>query len=159
MVKKFCLFIVCFIAAAYPVSCFGEESWTTAVTPEITLEAIKIFRENPVGEDARGALALIVKFARESKDVSVTISPNYLPWEQGSLAPSLEGIFLGAFVAGNVEYQLMQGIKENRPIEGIKMMLQSYKVLRDREKIEAHENFDAWLSLDHQNQLYAELNL
>ncbi len=159
MVKKICLIIVCFLAAAYPGTSSAEDSWTTAITPEITLEAIKIFRENPIGDDARGALALIVKFTKESKDVVVTISPNYLPWEQGSLPPHLEGVFLGAFVAGNVEYQLMKGITENRPFEGIKLMLHSYKVLKDREKIEALENFDAWINLDRKNQLYAELEL
>ncbi len=153
------MFIAFFMATLQPLVASSEDSWTTAITPEITLEAIKIFRENPIGEDARGALALIVKFAKESKEVSVKISPNYLPWEQGTLKPYLEGIFLGAFVAGNIEYQLINNIKENRPIEGVKLMLHSYKVLKDRSKIESLENFDTWLALDQEDQLYAELKL
>lgn len=159
IVKKFILIILSVLLTALPGYASDDDGWTSTITPEITLEAIKIFRENPSGEDARSALALIVRFTKESKDVTVTISPNYLPWEQGTLSPYLEGVFLGAFVAGNIEYQLLHKINQNRPFEGIKLMLYSYKVLKDRDKIEALENFDTWLVLDQQNQLYAELDL
>lgn len=137
----------------------GEENWTNEITPEITLEAIKIFRENPMGTDARGALSLVVNYAQNSDDVTITLLPKYLPWQAGSLGPNLEGIFLGAFVAGNVEHQLITNRKENRPLEGIQLMLDSYQMLKDRKKIDPIETFETWLEYTRAGTLKDELGL
>ena len=92
-------------------------------------------------------------FAEQSPDVLVKIDEKYFPYQPDEVSSDAQIRFLGAFVAGNVEYQLLYEIKQNRPVEGAKLMLETYISLRRSNAVARIEGFEQWKGLVRKNQL------
>ena len=133
--------------------CAHSQGCIDDISPEGTLRAIQLFRENPVGDYADCALSVAGNFAEQSPSVLVELRPIYFPWELGEIDADAEVKFLGAFVAGNIEYQLTNNVKENRPIEGVRLELLTYEMMREIGAIETLEGFEDWLELERNGQL------
>ena len=133
----------------------GEQS----LTPEVALKAIALFKQDPLGEQANGALAVVLKFAQSSSQVLVVIDEKIFPFEIGSIDSAAESTFLGAFLAGNVEHQLITGTKENRPYEGILLMLKTYEIMRYRGVIDRVEGFEHWINLRNKGDLESAIDM
>ena len=123
------------------------------LSPEATLKAIQLYRDDPVGDFADCALSVAGNFAEQSPAVLVELRPSYFPWELGKIDSDAEVKFLGAFVAGNVEYQLTNSVKENRPVEGVRLQLLTYERMKEAGAIETLPGFEKWLELERNGQL------
>jgi hypothetical protein len=86
--------------------------------------------------------------------VLVEIDKKYFPYESGTISSDAQIKFLGAFIAGNVEYQLLYGVKENRPLEGVSFMVQTYVKLRRKNAVVRIEGFEKWKDLLRKKQLH-----
>jgi len=122
----------------------AEDGDLQDVTPELALQAIQRFKENPLEIDSR-SLSNLVDFTRESKSVIVSYSSKNFPWSIGNLDEELEHKLICAFVAGNVEYQLKNGVNENRTIEGIKFFAKVYKEFQRSGNYPQLKNIDRWI--------------
>lgn len=116
------------------------------ITSSIALTAIERYQKDPLAPDAGTLLSVIAKFAKQSEDVSILIDLKYFPTEFKSLESKNASQLLGAYIAGNVEYQVRNGIKENRPVEGILSMLSTYSSLKNSGAIETLPSFKDWLT-------------
>jgi hypothetical protein len=70
----------------------------------------------------------IVDYAIQGQNTMITISPEQLPSESAS--ESFGPLFLLAFIAGNLEYQLKTGVMENNPGAGMEFERVKYEQLR-----------------------------
>ncbi len=110
---------------------------TRAQTPEPTVsketvrQAIAIFRQNPTGAQAELARSVIVRFARESPDVTISMVPKALPWLDDPKVPKdIGGTLLAAFVAGDTQSQLDQGKAKDDPVAGTEQVIATYRQLQ-----------------------------
>ena len=115
--------------------------------------ALKIFRNDPGGIKAKSALSTMTTFAEQSPDVLVVIDKKYFPYDSGTISSDAQIRFLGAYIAGNVEYQLLYEVKGNRPVEGAKLMLETYVKLRKKNAVVRIEGFEKWKDLVRKNRL------
>ncbi len=129
------------------------------ISTATALNAIKLFRQDPVAVEAAGALSTVLDFADQSSAVSIDIKPEYFPWSLGSLAPQFESKFIGAFVAGNVEYQLINGVNKNTPVEGVKLILYTYEKLRKKNAYPENEKFEKWVLWKNNGELSKKLKI
>jgi hypothetical protein len=133
-----------------------SQECTDELSPEATLRAVQLYRDDPVGDHADCALSIAGNFAEQSPAVLVELRPAYFPWELGKIDSDAEVKFLGAFVAGNVEYQLTNEVKENRPLEGVRLQLLTYSRMKETGAIDTLPGFEAWLELERNGQLDAQ---
>ena len=120
----------------------AKEDWTAQITPDIALRAIQIYGANPTTEDALGALSIALNFAEKSEDVTIQIQKEVFPFELGSISQDAESRFVGAFVAGNLEYQLRTKTNENSPLAGIYLVLHTYQRLVHEGHLKRVESFE-----------------
>lgn len=123
------------------------------ITPEIVLKAISVFRSNPIDDDADSILSIVVRFAQTSSKVLVEIDETMVPYKPGSIDQDASAKFVGAFIAGNIEYQLNNDVKENRPCEGIELMIITYEVMRNANLVNRIEGFEDWITLRDKGEL------
>ena len=130
-----------------------SQECTNKLSPEATLKAIQLYRDDPVGDYADCALSVAGNFAEQSPAVLVELRAVYFPWKLGGIDSDAEVKFLGAFVAGNVEYQLTNDVKENRPIEGVRLQLLTYERMKEVGAMQTLQGFEEWLELERNGQL------
>ncbi len=118
------------------------------------LAGIEAIERDPISERAIAAFPLVVKFAQESPEVSITISEKILPWigtkDYGPL-------LLGAYVAGNVKAQLERGAPEDRPYEGLKRVFAVYAAMKKRKPGLIIEGIEKQIDQDTKGELQAEV--
>lgn len=148
--NKFPLFVLmlCLFSAQGMTS-----SHQTEVSADGFFAALKVFRNDPTGKNANAALSDMTTFAQQSPDVLVEIDKKYFPYEPGTISSDAQIKFLGAYIAGNVEYQLIYGVKENRPLEGVKFMVEVYEELRRKNAVARIEGLEKWKKQLRSNQL------
>jgi hypothetical protein len=101
------------------------------VSKDEVQQAIARFMASPgPGADAQ----LINKFAEESTDCTIGISPNVMPWVNLKPAPKYSGALMTAFVAGNVKSQLDSGKNADDPYAGLLSVFKVYDKLREKDK-------------------------
>lgn len=123
----------------------------TDISADSFFVALKIFRNNPDGKNANAALSNMTAFANQSSEVLVEIDKKYFPYESDTISSDAQIKFVGAFIAGNVEYQLLYEIKENRPLEGVKLMVETYVKLRRKNAVVRIQGFEEWKGLLRRN--------
>lgn len=114
------------------------------ISPELVLKAVKLFRDDPLRVDS-DTLSTIVDFTRESKNVLVKYSSDNLPWTIDSIDEEVQFKLICAYAAGNIEYQLLNGVNEDRSIEGIKFLVNIYNKLRNSGSHTKLKNIDKWI--------------
>jgi hypothetical protein len=103
------------------------------ITKETALKAIAIFRNDPLSEDGRGAAALIVMFVDKNHDVLVELSKKAFPvFGAPGVSQKETSLLLAAFAAGNVDSQLLRGVKKDDPYAGDLQLIQTYRQLQTK---------------------------
>jgi len=153
---KFLSLLMAVLLIGFPLLSSGDDDWKRSITPEMALKAINAFRADPDGEHGRGYLSVIVNFAEESDLVLVKIDPDQFPADFKNLDSQWQGTLLGAFVAGNIEPQLLFDEKSDSPLEGIRLMLSSYRHFESAGRIEKLPSFEEWIRLDAHGKLLLE---
>ena len=96
-------------------------------------QAISAYFANPLAGFPNPHLATIVQFASESDKVQVTLDPVVVPWTSES---KQDYGLVGAFMAGNVEAQLLAGRAADQPEAGLARAFAVYDQIR-----QAHPEF------------------
>ena len=145
--KNYFLTTLAIAALVYPIHAGDNIDWAK-LEPQTVLKAIATFESDPTGTNGPGAMTLIVNYAEVSTNVTVTVNSGYLPWV--SREPKIRNgeLLLTAFVAGNVQTQLQQGVKKDYPVEGILLMCRVYTTLRRKDQIERIPEMEKWSKLD-----------
>ncbi len=116
-----------FVLGGLPVT--GAEPGDS-ISKETVLKAIAAFRRDPTSELGRGSSAIILRFANDSPDVLVTLSPKSMPWIEDK-PPVAEGpLLLAAFIAGNVRSQLARGTAKDDSLAGVEQVIETYRQLQ-----------------------------
>jgi hypothetical protein len=103
------------------------------ITKEIALKAIVIFRDDPLSEDGRGAAALIITFVDKNHDVLVALNKKVFPvFGAPGVSQKETSLLLAAFAAGNVDSQLLRGVKRDDAYAGDLQLIQTYRQLQKR---------------------------
>ena len=103
------------------------------ITKEIALKAIVIFRDDPLSEDGRAAAALILAFVDKNPDVLVGLSKKVFPvFDAQGVSQKEKSLLLAAFAAGNVDSQLLRGIKKDDAYAGDLQLIQTYRQLKNK---------------------------
>jgi len=101
------------------------------ITKEVALKAIGFFRDDPLSEDGRGAAAIIVLFVEKSPDVVVDLNRKAFPvFGAPGVSQKDTSLLLAAFAAGNLDSQLLRGVKKDDPYAGDLQMIQTYRQLQ-----------------------------
>ena len=138
---------------AYPLFSQGADTETPPIEPKIALKAISAFRADPTGEYALGYLSVVLNFAEQNENVLVVIDTSIFPEDFEDLQGKQKGTLLGAYIAGNVEKQLQFGVRLDSPLEGVQLMLTSYREMQIAGHLEKLPSFEKWILLNEQKQL------
>jgi len=122
LLTTFFVLHLCFAAPAAPV-----------ITKEIALKAIVIFRDDPLSKDGRAAAAVIIAFVDKNHDVLVGLDRKVFPvFEVPDVSQDERSLLLAAFAAGNVDSQLLRGVKKDDPYAGDLQLIQTYRQLQKK---------------------------
>lgn len=124
--------LLVFLSAS--ISCSSHAAETELkITKDIALKAVVLFRQDPLSEDGRGAAAILVRFAEKSPDVMLKMDLKSLPFMHGNAVPEKErATLLAAFIAGNVDSQLLRGRKGNDPYAGDLQVIETYRQMQGK---------------------------
>jgi hypothetical protein len=123
------------------------------ITAESALRAINIFQVDPLGEQAKEASARVVRFAQASDAVTITVASKYVPWIDSGKEVENSHILLGAYIAGNLKFQLEKGVNKNQPYQGILQVISTYKQLLKANAIEKIDAIEKWIGLQRTGKL------
>ena len=95
-------------------------------------KAITIFRQTPTNQQGSMVRPIILRFAQESPDVNIVVSPKFMPWlEDGNKAHDQAGaVLLTAYVAGDVQSQLDKRKMRDDPVAGTRQVIATYRQLQ-----------------------------
>ena len=103
------------------------------ITKEVALKAITLFRDDPLSEDGRAAAAIIIMFADKSHDVLLGLSKKVFPvFGAPGVSQRETSLLLAAFAAGNVDSQLLRGVKKDDAYAGDLQLIQTYRQLQKK---------------------------
>jgi hypothetical protein len=93
----------------------------------------------------------IIDSAQKSPHVKITISAGVAPWmcemPRGEMGKALQGLLLGAFVAGNMRAQLDSAAKGDHPVAGVQAALAVYEQTKGRVIDLSLPTMERWLEL------------
>lgn len=135
------------------------DDYKRTINPETALKAVQLFKSDPLGPDAEGALAVALNFAEYSDLVTVQVSRKYLPWQFEAVEQKINAKLLGAYISGNLEHQLNNNINKNSPLEGIRLVLHVYQLLRADGQMAENTNLETWIALDKEGKLAGEIEI
>lgn len=91
------------------------------------------FSEDPTSNLGHAARAVIVSFSHDSPDVIIRFTPKNYPISEIKPASEEERLtLLAAFVAGNLDSQLVRGLKKDDAYAGDLQLIQTYRQLQKR---------------------------
>jgi hypothetical protein len=109
----------------------GEAAPNRQVTRETAIEAITIFRVDPTSERGRAAGGVILEFVESSPEVVVNITKRAVPFLSNDAIPlAVKSTLTAAFVAGNVDAQLLRGDKRDDPYAGVLQVIDTYRQMQ-----------------------------
>ena len=104
-----------------------------AISKEVALKAIALFRNDPLSQDGQAAAALIIQFVEKSDDVVVALNKKVFPvFEAPGVSQKEKSLLLAAFGAGNAASQLSRGVKKDDPYSGDLQLIETYRQLRKK---------------------------
>ena len=130
-----------------------------AITNAMALRAASLFRNaDPFSEEARGCAAILVRFTEKSPDVLVGVSGKTIPFlHSKDLSEQELAILLGAFVAGNIDSQLLRGVKTDDPYAGELQVIETYGQMRKKRPRFSVPEIDKLIALEKAGKLKAQL--
>ena len=120
---------------------------------EEVLKAVEIFVKSPLSADGKVAAGTIAKFAEESHDVAVTISPRVTPWVASGKPSKFSDTLLAAYIVGNVQSQLERRIKGNDSYAGIQQVMKTYAQLKKSDKTLEIPEIQKFVDLERKKEL------
>lgn len=123
----------------------------TGITADAALSAMDKYVAAPVGKDAKAYLTIAMNYVEKNSDTLVSIDEKYFPPEYRSLDRNNRSHLLGAYVTGNARYQLRNGVIEDRPDDGIRLMIDTYWELVSTGRMRQYESFSRWLEINNLN--------
>ena len=130
------------------------------ITKEMALHAVTLFRSaDPLSEDALGYAAIIVRFVDKNHDVLVKISSKVFPvFGAKGVSQKETTILLAAFSAGNIDSQLLRGIRKDDPYSGDLQLIQTYRQLQKHNRKLKIDAIERMAELESRGQLKAYLS-
>ena len=127
------------------------------ITKEMALRAITLFRSaDPLSEEALGFAAIIVRFVDKNHDVLVKLSPKVFPvFGAKGVSQRETTILLAAFSAGNIDSQILHGIRKDDPYSGDLQLIQTYRQLQKHNRKLKIEGIEKLAELESRGQLKA----
>jgi hypothetical protein len=105
------------------------------ITKEVALKAIGLFREDPLSEDGRAAAAILVMFVDRNHDVVVALSKKAFPvFGAPGVSQKETSLLLAGFVAGNLDSQLLRGVKKDDAYAGDLQLIETYRQLQTKNR-------------------------
>jgi hypothetical protein len=124
---------IIFVGLVLPCSQLAVASDKPAVTKELALKAIAAFRADPTSDLGHAARSVIVSFSHDSPDVIITFTQKNYPISQIKPVSEEERLtLLAAFVAGNLDSQLLRGSRKDDAYAGDLQLIQTYRQLQKR---------------------------
>lgn len=130
------------------------------ITKEMALRAVTLFRDaDPTSKEALGYAAVIIRFVDKNHDVLVKLDRKVFPvFGVKGVSQNETSILLAAFAAGNIDSQLLRGVKKDDAWAGVLQLIQTYRQLQKNNpklKIDAVEKM---AELESRGQLRAYLS-
>jgi hypothetical protein len=125
--KRHVAALVLFVAAA--VSSPAQQPKQTIPKADV-LQAIADFRAEPESARGNGAASVIVRFAQDSPDVTVSGSPALQPWMAPKPPPKQSRTLLVAYIAGSVRSQLESGKTKDDTLAGEEQVIETYQKIQ-----------------------------
>jgi hypothetical protein len=130
-----------------------------AVTKELALKAITVFREDPTSDLGHAARSVIVSFSHDSPDIIIKFTPKNYPISQIKPVSEEERLtLLAAFIAGNTDSQLLRGSKKDDAYAGDLQLIQTYRQLQKRNPKLRIQAIEKLAELESQGRLKAYLS-
>lgn len=107
-----------------------QQPETKKVTVDELIRMINYVREQPFSPGAQEMFPLIMQVAMTSDLVFIEVSDEKLPWLAPIESEPWARYLLGGYVAGDMEYQLENGVKEDNPQAGFRFALSIYRKLK-----------------------------
>jgi hypothetical protein len=132
------LAFACLLAGAAP-------SWGQGLPDKATevLEAIRVLRTDPLGKDAPQAMTKVGEYAHSESSVMVIVRASYFP-ELDTVGPQNFNLLMASYLAGNMEPQIINARTVDHPLDGMKAMLHTYRLLREKDAIDEIRDFERW---------------
>lgn len=133
---------------------------TPAITKEIALKAVTAFcAADPFSEDARTYAAILLRFTDEDQDVLIKISQKVVPFLKSKTLSQQEiAIVLGAFVAGNLDSQLLRGRKKDDAYAGELQVMETYRQMQKKKPKLRIPEIEKLIELESKGQLRSYLS-
>lgn len=95
------------------------------------LSVISKLRKNPISSNSKSNYSKVIKYATNADNITVTISPQTCPWI-GKVDNELwSSYLLAAYIAGSIEWQVLNGINDDNKKPGQDFVLEVYKVMKE----------------------------
>lgn len=148
-------FVVIFLCAAGSVVPAKEP----VISKEAALKAASLFRNSdPYSEDARGCAGILVRFTDQSPEVLIGIGHKALPFlSNKNLTVQENAILIGAFLAGNVDSQLLRRKKKDDPYAGDLQVIETYTQMRNKKPRLSVPEIENLIALEKAGKLRAYL--
>ncbi len=130
-----CKRTVAFVLIAL-MACAGAQARTRdSIDKETVRKAITIFCRTPANQQGSMVRPIILRYAQESPDVEIVVSPKFLPWLDASVKGHEEAgaVLLTAYVAGDVQSQLEKRKTKDDPVAGTEQVIATYRQLQKTE--------------------------
>ncbi len=105
-----------------------------SIDKETVRKAILIFCQTPSNQQGSMVRPIILRFARESPAVEIVVSPKAMPWiESNKVGDEAKEALLTAYVAGDVQSQLVKRKTKDDPVAGTEQVIATYRQLQRAE--------------------------
>jgi hypothetical protein len=109
------------------------------------LKLIDKYKEELNSEKSHNIMLRLIKFTEESDLVIVKIYTDDMPFEYNLSKSGNYFKLYGAFIVGNIEYQLRNNIKINSRISGVNMLYKVYRKIREKDRTFKLPDIMNWL--------------
>lgn len=127
---KWWIILVCFLFHGSQLALAADNP---VITKEMALKAIGVFRDDPLSEDGRAAAAIIILFVEKSPEVVVDLNRKAFPvFGAPGVSQKETSLLLAAFAAGNLDSQLLRGVRKDDAYAGDLQMIETYRQLQKK---------------------------
>jgi hypothetical protein len=99
----------------------------------MALNAITSFRADPFSEEGRGSRGIIINFSEQNHEVSVFINSKTVPFlSNKTISLDDRSTLLAAFVAGNIDSQLLRHQKKDDSYSGVLQVIETYRQMQKK---------------------------
>lgn len=110
------------------------------------LAAISVLKTDPLGKDARKAITTVGEYANSETSVMVVVRASYFP-ELDTVGADNFNLLMASYLAGNMEPQILNSRTVDHPLQGMKTVLHTYTLLREKGTIHEVPEFEKWKHL------------